>query len=547
VVTRREFLAGVAAGAVSLGVERVQQHLPVFLGDRGKHKGRRKGFHYDVLVLAADSNATAQAKIDAASSTAIIGFQAGVHAERKITPKLGQILRGDPNGQTVFDGSRVVTGWTGSNPWVANHTISDRGVFIDTTGERTATGDDVGAQYPEELFFQTAGQGTGWTRKFRQGQPSTSTPSAGKWTISYSAGTLRVAEDPTGVEVRVSVTDTAVVAPALAAGGLTIEDITFCKYATDIWHSAAGHGSDHRDWVYRRLAMIDNHGSGFYLGPGDLVDRCRANWQGFQGISGEGEAGGYSAGHTIVNTEVAYNKQARYRWDWDGSGSKFDVTTSGQGLTIRNCWWHHNYGPAIWTDINLTETSDTLIESNLIEDNENVGIFIEIGNNPTLIRWNTLLRNGAGSVGNNGGSPVTDEDATIDISNSRNCTIQQNVVDAGRTGIIVRDDDRSPFLDGANVTDNSVKATGGNTVKFRPNGGSTRIATCGADLNRYWSNVFSYNNVFGMTFAQWQAARSGSGLTGALDPNGTGGLTGPVTDPSTFVPFTFSDYGPGTG
>ena len=82
-------------------------------------------------------------------------------------------------------------------------------------------------------------------------------------------------------------------------------------------------------------------------------------------------------------------------------------------------------------------------------------------------------------------------------------------------------------------------------IKFRPDTDNTRIATCGADSNRYWTGrPFSYNDVFGMTFPQWQAARGGGGLTGALDPNGTGGLGGSVTDPSTFVAYTVAQYGP---
>jgi len=504
-------------------------------------------FAYDILVLASDSNATAQSKIDAAASGAVIGFEAGIHYERKVTGRLGQTYRGDPRGTTVFDGSRLVTGWTGSSPWVASHTIADRGVFIDTTGQRTAVGDDVGSQYPEELFFETPGSNSGWTRKLRKGQPTTGAPSAGQWTMDYTGGTLRVAEDPTGVNVRVSVTDTAIVAPTLAAGGMTIEDITFRKYATDIWHSAAGHGNDHRDWVYRRVAMIDCHGSGMYLGPGDSVDRCQVIYSGFEGFDSEGEAGGYVAGHTITNTEVAWNKRARYIWDWGGGGSKFDTPTSGQGLIIRNCWWHHNNGPAIWLDLNETETSDNLIESNLIESNEINGIFVEITAGTTLVRWNTLLRNGAGDVANNGGSAVGAEiGCGVDVSNSRGVTVRANKVVDSPTPIMVRDDGRSPFLDSANVTDNSVRRLGGgNTVKFRPDTGATRIATCGADLNRYWSDTWSYNNTFGMSFASWQAVRTGPGLTGALDPNGTAGLTGTVTDPATFVPFTLSRYGPG--
>jgi hypothetical protein len=526
-------------------------------GGGGGGGGGSPAFTYDVLVQPGDSNAAAQAKINGSGSTAVIGFAAGVHYERKITPKLGQTLRGDPGGGTIFDGSRLVTGWTGSAPWVASHTVANRGVTIDTTGQRTATGDDVGSQYPEELWFETVADGqTGWTRKQRQGTPSTTAPSAGKWTMDYASGTLRVAENPTSVNVRISVTDTAVVPPAFGPGGLVLEDLTIRKYATDIWHSAAGSNGDHRDWTYRRCAFIDSHGSGMALGPGDLVQGCKVGWQGFEGFTNACEAGGYTAAQTITDTEVCYNKRGRYRWDWEGGGSKFDTPTSGTGLQIRNCWWHHNQGPAIWLDLNETETSANVIESCLIEDNEIKAIFNEISNaagGTMLIRWNEIRNNGTGSVANNGGTAASTGDAAtaVDISNSRGTTVTANRIEDNNHSVIVRDDDRSPFLNGCSVDHNSIKQANGQIViKYRPGVGATRIATCGADFNSYWvtasSSLWNYN-LTTYTFAGWQAARGGGGLTGALDPGGTAGLTGTVTDPAGYVPFVAAAaYGPGT-
>ena len=510
-------------------------------------------FVYDVLILTGDSNATAQSKINAATSTAIIGFEAGAHYERKVTPKLGQTLRGDPRGTTVLDGSRLVTGWTGSNPWVANHTVTDRGVTIDDT--RSA---DRGDQYPEELFFETPGQNTGWTRKHRTGDPSTSTPGAGDWTMSYAAGTLRVAENPTATTVRLSVTDQAIVSPGVGAGGLTVEDITFQKYASitfgSAWANQETGTADHRDWTFRRVACFDIHGGGANFGPGDSATNLKLGYNGCMGFWGNTSVSGYSNGFTLVDSEILYNMRAKYDWSWSGGCGKFETPpNAGQQLIIRNCWVHHNNGIGIWADVNTTAAGASLIESNLAEDNEINGVFWEITAGTALIRWNLSRRNGAGSVANNGGPAVNDEDGCgYDISNSRGVLLTQNVVDGCPTGIMVRDDGRSPFLDGCSVQDNSVKASGGtgdgNIVKFRPDVDGTRIATCGADNNRYWSGGafgFSYNNVFGMSFASWQAARGGPGLTGALDPNGTSGLTGAVTNPATFKAFTLSRYGPG--
>lgn len=510
------------------------------------------GFAYDTLVLVSDSNSTAQGKIDGASSSAVVGFEAGVHYERKVTPKLGQILRGDPSGLTVFDGSRLVTGWTGSNPWVATHTIADRGVF--TEAIRSA---DLGAQYPEELFFETPGSNTGWTRKIRTGTPSTSTPAAGKWTISYSAGTLRVVENPTSVNVRISVTDRAIVSPGTGAGGLLIEDITTRKYATEtrVCPWANGNSPDHRDWTIRRVASLDNHGAGASILPGDTLRNVQLGYNGQLGFNARTSVGGYENGWELIDSEVLRNMRAQYDWGWEGGTSKFSTTPNGsvsKPVRIANSWVHHNQGPGLWADVNLTVSGHSTIESNLIEDNEIDGVFWEISHGTATIRWNRALRNGAGSVANNGGPATNDESGTgYDISNSRGVLLTQNVSDGSPTGVMVRDDDRDPFLNAASIQDNSIKATGGtgsgNVIKFRPGAGSSRIATSGADGNRYWTGApFSYNNTFGMTFAAWQAARSGGGLTGALDPNGTGGLTGSVTDPSTFTAFTLSHYGPGS-
>ena len=413
-------------------------------------------YPWDALVLVADSNATAQGKITAAASTAVIGFEPGVHYERKVTPKLGQTLRGHPGGGTIFDGSREVTGWTGSNPWVATHAIADRGVF--TEAIRSA---DLGTQYPEELFYETPGTDTGWTRKTRTGTPGTTTPAAGKWTMSYSAGTLRVAEDPTATAVRVSVTDRAIVSPGTGTGGVTIEDITFRKYATDVricpW--ADGNSPDHRDWTLRRLRSWDCHGAGAALCPGDTASNLQVGYAGQIGFMAGCNMSGYSNGWELLDSEVYRNMQAPFDWGWEGGGSKFESTPNtgvAKPVVIRNCWFHHNRGPGIWADVNETVTGHSLIESNLSEDNEGAGIFWEISAGTTTIRWNRFLRNGAGSVTHIGGpTPSGDSAVGIDLSNSRGVLVVQNVSDGSPAGVMVRDDGRSPFLDGCEIRDNS--------------------------------------------------------------------------------------------
>jgi parallel beta-helix repeat protein len=64
------------------------------------------------------------------------------------------------------------------------------------------------------------------------------------------------------------------------------------------------------------------------------------------------------------------------------------------GAEVRNNWIHDNRGPGVWAD---TNNNNFLIENNLIESNDDMGIFYEISYN-AVVRGNTL-RNNAWVVG----------------------------------------------------------------------------------------------------------------------------------------------------
>jgi parallel beta-helix repeat protein len=134
--------------------------------------------------------------------------------------------------------------------------------------------------------------------------------------------------------------------------------------------------------------------------------------------------------------EVAYNNTAGFSPNWAAGGSKFAFTT---GLQIRNNFFHHNYGHAIWVDI---ANYQVLIEGNRVEDNEGRGVFYEISYD-AVIRNNTLARNGFGV------NPVLGRTACIGVVSSPNVEVYGNQCTGDRDGIVGVQDARGSGPRGA--------------------------------------------------------------------------------------------------
>lgn len=105
-------------------------------------------------------------------------------------------------------------------------------------------------------------------------------------------------------------------------------------------------------------------------------------------------------GHGIVDLRVEGNEfVGNNTGDWETKVSGCGCAGAMKfwavnGATVRNNWVHDNKGPGVWAD---TNNNDFLIEDNLIEGNDSMGVFYEISYN-AIIRNNTI-RNNAWATG----------------------------------------------------------------------------------------------------------------------------------------------------
>jgi len=117
------------------------------------------------------------------------------------------------------------------------------------------------------------------------------------------------------------------------------------------------------------------------IGHGCTVSNCHVLRNGQIGIVGAGH------GARLLDNTIAYNNEAHFNPGWEAGALKVVLS---DGVQIAGNWVHHNGGPGIWCDI---DNRHALIEKNVVEDNEQIGIFYEISYG-AVIRRNLVRRNG---------------------------------------------------------------------------------------------------------------------------------------------------------
>lgn len=205
--------------------------------------------------------------------------------------------------------------------------------------------------------------------------------------------------------------------------GVTIEYLTIQKYQP-MPDAAAINQSSNTNWTLRNNTITLNApGAGVILGADNRLDsNCLTlNGQyGFQSSNvsswGHDSMTGGPYNVTISHNEVSYNDTcdfegllsnpvagwknynpvpARYRNPHcgkiagDGNQGGFKLWRTN-GVTIKDNYIHHNWGPGIWSDTNNANTTYT---GNRITDNDGQAIIEEISYNFS-IRDNYLARNG---------------------------------------------------------------------------------------------------------------------------------------------------------
>ena len=394
---------------------------------------------------------------------------------------------------------------------------------------------------PEEMFVN------GDTRLKRVGELSQLGPN--QWYFDYEASRIYLYDDPTSF----SLIETSATSAAFGGSGVTsvlLENLIIEKYGNPPNHGAVGSlgTTDSRfpyDWTCRYLTVRYNHGDGIDTGPGMTVEHCRLHDNGQFGVGGSGvderqywssPTTAYRGYVTFRNNEVFRNGVLGYQRGWGAGGSKFAVQAAG--TLVENCWFHDNYGPGIWFDV---ENRNTTIRSNLVENNGITladkigglgrGIFYEVSFGPARVYWNISRNN---------------QEVAILNSNSEDVEIYENAVHPN--GIMVSHDDRghqtSSRVHHNDAGRGDLPAGNGLAVGVGSVGGLDDILPrVTIDSNTYhgfdagtkywWAGTFWSSGA--RTFAEWQGF--GFDKNGVLLDGGT-----PVL-PADAVPFALSRYG----
>lgn len=170
-----------------------------------------------------------------------------------------------------------------------------------------------------------------------------------------------------------------------AADNVTIRGIRVTGYAPPATFGAIeADYNQGRFWIVEDCEIDNNRSAGVKIGH-DMVFRGNyVHHNGQYGLHGWGDRA------LIENNEISYNNTEGYDQLWDAGGMKFVLS---DGLVFRGNHVHHNYGIGVWFDI---DNIRSVVEDNLIEDNEAAGIYYEISYSAT-IRDNRIFRNGNGS------------------------------------------------------------------------------------------------------------------------------------------------------
>ena len=262
--------------------------------------------------------------------------------------------------------------------------------------------------YPEELFVDD-------TRLLHVDSLAAGGP--GKWFFDYAGDRIYIWDNPAGKIVEASVTPAAF---TNSGTGVMIRNLVVEKYATPTQTGAVTLG---RASIIEDSEVRWNHAWGIRSMSQSVVRRSRAHHNGGVGLAGSGED------ILVEDSESSYNG-AIYNPHWESGGSKWAFT---RNLVVRNNFSHHNFGPGLWTDI---DNYFTLYEGNIVEDNEQSGIFHEISFD-AVIRNNTSRRNGAARE-----FPGWTEGAGIAVTTSSNVEIYGNTLVDNWQGITGLDDHR---------------------------------------------------------------------------------------------------------
>jgi parallel beta-helix repeat protein len=425
-----------------------------------------------------------QAAIDAAGPNGRLCLAAGTHRlERPLRPKAGQRIGGRG---AVLSGARPLERWTADGAGRWRH----RGVTSAPAGlVGECAGGGNACRYPDDVWRD----GTRLVRVL-----SLDDLAPGTVYLDYAADRIWVADDPSGADMEISVTPSAVRSGSNERGtarvrlsGLVVERFANPAQAAPAVEMGPG-------WVVDGVEVRENHGEGVDVGSRSILRNSHIHHQGQLGLGGAG-----AVGALVEDNRIDHNNTAGYNPAWEAGGSKWAAGT--QRLTVRGNHVFANNGPGLWTD---GDNVDTVYEDNLVEQNLGPGIIHEISYD-AVIRGNTVRQNSRSTAGRSiwYGSEIL-------VNSSQRVEIARNTVvsDDNGNGIGLVDTERGSGRLGVyrvaeiDVHDNVVRmATGAETglvgrgTAFQP----------GARV-RFRRNTYQVPDP-GAQFWQWEGALDAEG------------------------------------
>lgn len=363
-------------------------------------------------------------------------FAAGLHRiSGTIRPKANQVLASAQ--RAVLTGSVPLTGWTRSgSAWVV------RGALPAAYGKSGECEDNQAniCYLREQLFLD----GTHLTRV-----ASVSKVGAGAFYADYAANAIYLGSNPSGHQVEMSKTATAIESNAagVVVRGLTVEHFASAPQAGAV---VAG-----PSWKVTANDVSWNHAVGVMLVDADktIVDKNLIHNNGQLGL------GQYSSASASVTDNLISSNNTDGFWvaDWESGGIK---STRSSGTVSGNVI-KANRGIGMWADVADDGRS---IVGNQIVGNAADGIRYEISRNGT-IENNTITGNGFGT-GRGSGTSLWDGGG-INVNTSTGVTIKGNRVSGNVNGVTIQSRTRGSgpwgtyLLRDVQVSGNTIEMTGG--------------------------------------------------------------------------------------
>jgi hypothetical protein len=377
-------------------------------------------------AIAIEPGASIEAAVEGAADRAVFCLKNGIHRAQAIRPRPRQHFLGE--GATILNGSRLLTDFQREGRyWV----VASQFLSVPKHGECLPSA--PACDRPDALFIDD--------------KPLTKVLSkdalaSNEFYTDYDAGRIYIVDDPTNRKIEATA---ALFAFASAAADILISNLTVEKYGS-LAQKGAIDAHEGARWIIQNCVVHLNSGGGVGVGTGTRVHNCDIHHNGQIGINGNGKD------IRVENNHIWSNNIRGFNPDWEAGGVKIALT---DGVEFRGNHVHDNNGPGLWCDI---ECHNVIYENNLVENNQQMGIFHEISFK-AIIRNNVVRYNGSGKR-----SWFWGADITVAASQDVEVTGNKVTVAPGGCGIMLIDQGRRTASGGMYKTrDNIVR---GNEITF---------------------------------------------------------------------------------